>query len=330
MPIEERPWQIGLIVGPSGCGKTTIAREAFGEHIINGYEWDADKAIVSQFPEDMSFRDITSHLSSVGLSDIPAWKRPFRALSNGQQFRATLARALAESPDLFVIDEFTSVVDRTVAKISSCAVSKAIRRGAKRMIALSCHYDIIEWLQPDWIYEPAGNLFQWRLLRRRPAIDITIRRVDKAAWGIFKKHHYLSADIHPGTQCFVAFCDGAPMAFLGMLHFPHPQRSAWKGSRMVILPDYQGAGIGAALFDWVASVFRATGKAVIGTASSPQMIHQVATSPNWKITRKPGLKQVNRGRGAGVGMFGSDNRRTCAFEYVGPKNFADARGFGLV
>ena len=26
LPLEQRPWQIGLVVGPSGCGKSTIAR----------------------------------------------------------------------------------------------------------------------------------------------------------------------------------------------------------------------------------------------------------------------------------------------------------------
>ena len=29
LPLDERPWHIGLIVGPSGCGKTTVARGSF-------------------------------------------------------------------------------------------------------------------------------------------------------------------------------------------------------------------------------------------------------------------------------------------------------------
>ena len=65
------------------------------------------------------------------------WLRPFHVLSNGEQFRATIARALAESAkgrELVVIDEFTSVVDRTVAQIGSAAIAKTIRR---RHVALS-------------------------------------------------------------------------------------------------------------------------------------------------------------------------------------------------
>ena len=54
--------------------------------------------------------------------------------------------------DFVVFDEFTSVVDRQVAQTASLAISKAIRRTKKRFIAVSCHSDIIEWLEPDWVF----------------------------------------------------------------------------------------------------------------------------------------------------------------------------------
>jgi len=66
--------------------------------------------------------------------------------------RVDLARALLEEKKLIVFDEFTSVVDRDVAKISSAAVAKAIRKTKKQFIAVTCHFDIIEWLEPDWIF----------------------------------------------------------------------------------------------------------------------------------------------------------------------------------
>ncbi|MEV1247900.1 hypothetical protein [Nonomuraea sp. NPDC049750] len=66
----------------------------------------------------MSIKDIVALLGAVGLSSPPAWLRPYRTLSNGEAFRASIARALAESGDLVVIDEFTSVVDRQVAKVA--------------------------------------------------------------------------------------------------------------------------------------------------------------------------------------------------------------------
>ena len=96
---------------------------------------------------------VTGALSSVGLGDVPAWLRPFKVLSNGEQFRAGLARLICNAPDKVVVDEFTSVVDRQIAKIGAAAFAKSWRKTGKQIVLLSCHYDIIEWLQPDWVYD---------------------------------------------------------------------------------------------------------------------------------------------------------------------------------
>jgi ABC-type glutathione transport system ATPase component len=89
-------WNVGVIVGPSGAGKTTVAREVFGQDLVAGWEWPADRSILDGFPAGMGIKDITGLLSSVGFSSPPAWLRPFHVLSNGQQFRVNLARTLAE------------------------------------------------------------------------------------------------------------------------------------------------------------------------------------------------------------------------------------------
>jgi hypothetical protein len=229
LPLEERDWQIGLIVGPSGCGKSTLARELFPEALIDGFDWPADKSIVDAFPAAMGIKDVVGLLSSVGFSSPPSWLRPFRALSKGEQFRVTIARALAERPGLAVIDEFTSVVDRTVARIGSAAIARTIRRpgpdeNVRRLVAVSCHYDIIDWLSPDWVFDPAAGEFQWRCLRgreeantmqdsrggwhrseRRPSIELNVARVHRKAWRLFKQHHYLSGELNRAAKCFVAF-----------------------------------------------------------------------------------------------------------------------------
>ena len=129
-------WNVGVIVGPSGAGKTTLAREAFGQQLVNGWPWPEDKSILDGFPAGMSIKDITGLLSSVGFSSPPSWMRPCHVLSNGEQFRVNLARTLAELPELAVVDEFTSVIDRTVAKIGSAAVSKTVRRRGQKFVAV--------------------------------------------------------------------------------------------------------------------------------------------------------------------------------------------------
>lgn len=155
LPIEGDDWQIGLIVGPSGSGKTSIGKQIWNNGIINLFEgWSENLPIVEDIAPNKSMNEVTAALSAVGLGDVPAWLRPFKVLSNGEQFRAGLARLICEDYDKVIVDEFTSVVDRQIAKIGASAFAKSWRRnGKKQIILLSCHYDIVEWLQPDWAYD---------------------------------------------------------------------------------------------------------------------------------------------------------------------------------
>lgn len=326
----DRPWQIGLVVGPSGSGKSTIIRELFGEHISSGWEWPVDKAVVDGFPEGMSIIEITGLLSSVGFSSPPSWLKPFGVLSNGEQFRVNLARTLAESDGMSVIDEFTSVVDRTVAQIGSAAVAKAIRSSGRQLIAASCHYDIEEWLQPDWKLEMPACKLTWRSLRQRPEIQIQIQRVGSEAWEGFRQHHYLSHNLHKAAACFQANVNGRPAAFASAIYFPHPTGGHWREHRTVCLPDFQGVGIGNALSEYVASMFAAKG-VYRSTTTHPGMIRHRLKSPAWFCTRTPSLVDAPKkhGRKTGVAMTHAVYRLTSSFEYIGPSRPEDASKFGI-
>lgn len=138
-----KDFSIGVIYGASGSGKSTLLSE-FGKEVYP--VWDPNKAIVSHFE---SPDEAINKLGAVGLNTIPNWYKPHRVLSNGEQFRADLARKVCDGA---VIDEFTSVVDRNVAKAASVALSKYIRNsGIKRVIISTCHEDVIDWLEPDWV-----------------------------------------------------------------------------------------------------------------------------------------------------------------------------------
>lgn len=182
IPFESIEWQIGLIVGPSGSGKTSIGKAVFpGVGITDLYAgWPGGVPIIEAISPDGEFNDVTSALANVGLGDVPAWLRPFSALSNGQQFRAGLARLICDAPEVAIIDEFTSVIDRQIAKIGALAFAKGWRRGVGKVVLLACHYDIAEWLQPDWVYDTGTGEFkkkiqsrpdqnsQWKLGRSTP------------------------------------------------------------------------------------------------------------------------------------------------------------------
>lgn len=323
-----KSWNVGLIVGPSGSGKSTIARELFGDSLISGFEWSKEKSILDDFPKEMSIKEISGLLSSVGFSSPPSWVRPFHVLSNGEQFRVNMARTLAEQKKLAVVDEFTSVVDRTVAKIGSAAIAKTVRQRNQKFIAVSCHYDIAEWLEPDWIYQPATNEFTGGRLLRRPKINLEVKRVHSSAWQLFRKHHYLNTSLNTSAVCFCAFWDGVPVAFTAVLHFPHPIRKNTKREhRTVCLPDYQGVGIGNAMSAFIGSLCKGLGFSYLSTTANPAMIYARAKSKDWKMTKAPKTNSNGgRNRIASLAKTYADLRFTAAFEYIGvalPKEKAE-------
>ncbi len=156
--IENKEWSVGLIVGGSGTGKSTIAKELFSDCYINGYEYTAP-AVIDDMPKGKSIKEIEKAFTGVGFASPPSWLKPYAVLSNGEKMRADLARSILEDRELVVFDEFTSVVDRDVAKTASYAISKAVRRLNKKFVAVSCHKDIVEWLEPDWIYDTDEKRF---------------------------------------------------------------------------------------------------------------------------------------------------------------------------
>jgi GNAT superfamily N-acetyltransferase len=283
MPLDEQPWNVGLIVGPSGAGKSCVARAVFGDALLGEQEWSPDRSILDDFPTGMGIKEIVTLLSAVGFNSPPAWVRPFRVLSNGEQFRVSCARALADTDGLVAIDEFTSVVDRQVAQVASHTVQKTVRRAGRQLVAIACHYDIVEWLQPDWVYQPHSGEFTWRSVQPRPRVQLTLAAVDRAAWGAFRHHHYLSGELLTSARCFGAFIpDGRCVAFAAIRMLPHPRtKNIYMGHRLVVLPDWQGLGIGLAVDDWLGWWLYRRGYRYRNTVAHPTMIAAYSRSPRW-------------------------------------------------
>lgn len=156
--IENKSWNVGLIVGGSGTGKSTIAKEIFKDDYIQGYKYTS-AAIIDDMPKSKSIKDIQKTFTSVGFASPPSWLKPYSVLSNGEKMRVDLAKSILEDRETIVFDEFTSVVNREVAKTASYAISKAVKKQGKKFVAVACHKDIIEWLEPDWIYDTDEKSF---------------------------------------------------------------------------------------------------------------------------------------------------------------------------
>lgn len=148
LPVE---WNVGIIYGASGTGKTTIAKELFKDDIIDNFKYNSN-SVIDDMPKNKTVKEITKIFNSVVFSSPPSWLKPYNVLSNGEKMRVDLANALLSDKGIICFDEFTSVVNREVAKIASYAISKCVKKQNKKFIAISCHYDIIDWLEPDWIF----------------------------------------------------------------------------------------------------------------------------------------------------------------------------------
>lgn len=320
LPIDEFDWNIGLIVGSSGSGKTTIAEKLFKNNIVKDYEWDEQRSILDCFDSELSIKDITSLLTSVGFGSPPNWIRPYHVLSNGEKFRATIARGLAENKDLLVIDEFTSVIDRNVAKVASHTVQKAVRKRQQKFVAVSCHYDIIEWLQPDWIYSPEDNNFQRGCHRRRPELQLSIYSIDKSAWRYFKKYHYMNTNLHPAAKCYGGFINGRCIAFASYRLLIHPKvRDIMQGHRLVVHPDYQGLGIGGKIDDYLGQYLYERNYRYHNTIAHPAMIHYYANSKRWKLINSGRQSKGGRGSKNSIRKHQtkfSNQRNSYTFAYV--------------
>jgi GNAT superfamily N-acetyltransferase len=316
-------WQIGLIVGPSGSGKTTVARTIFPHHFYQQQPWPRDRAVIDGLGEH-PIDKITRLFTTVGFSSPPAWLKPYHILSSGEQFRCNLARALSSAQEthqqslpspIVAFDDFTSVVDRTVAQVTSATIAKGIHSGhiKCRFVAVTCHYDVTDWLQPDWIIDMAASTFQRRSLRR-PPIELKLFRCRRSAWQLFARHHYLSHSISTFARCFITLWNGTPVAFCATLPLIG-RKNRRRISRIVTLPDYQGIGIGMTTIEAVADLLRTEGNRVNVTASHPALIAHCRSSPNWQ--------QVNaKRRGSptptkfSTAYRSSAGRAVVSFEYI--------------
>jgi GNAT superfamily N-acetyltransferase len=349
VPGTSENWQIGMIVGPSGSGKSTVASRAFGDRIYAGAAWPGRRAVVDSF-EDLSIRQVVELFTAVGFSSPPSWLKPYEVLSNGERFRCDLARALSvgfrdnfglrisdcglkhrksaiRNPQsaipLVVFDEFTSVVDRNVAKVCSAAIAKGIRRGSIpcRFVAVTCHYDVANWLEPDWVVDMSTceltrrSLLWANPLWRRPAIRLEIHRCHMAAWQLFKRHHYLSGELPYGARCYLTTWDGVPVNFCATAAVI-AQRNRRRIARIVTLPDFQGIGIGMRVVSAISQLHRAEGHRINVTSSHPALVRHCERSPAWRLV---GIRRLDRRRSKVSPKCRPTGRTVVSFEYVGSR-----------
>lgn len=332
VPQDESEWRVGLIVGPSGSGKSSIGRALWdGAAYHRGFEWGPGP-IIDEIAPDRAFNEVAGALSAVGLGSVPSWLRPFRVLSTGERFRAELARLLLSAGERVVVDEFTSVVDRQIARIGAAAFAKAWRRRRGQVILLSCHRDIEAWLCPDWVLDTEDYSFRRGGLQRRPPIALSVHETNWGPWKVFEPHHYLKLPHMIAATNYVALHRGEPVA-----HVAVATTTGLKSARMcrlVVLPEWQGAGVGISFINHVARLwllgrnrYRRPMTTVFHT-SHPGLAAALRRSRCWmylggRVLGESGFPSwttlaASRGEhGRGRSRYGGHLRAVQGFRYVG-------------
>ena len=283
LPAE---YNIGVIVGASGTGKSTLLKK-FGDPVSVG--WHPKKAIASHFD---SPEDAVERLSAAGLMSVPEWVKSFDSLSNGQQFRANLARSIKSNA---VIDEFTSVVDRTVAKAASTAMVRYIRKNdIKNVTIATCHRDVLEFLEPDWVIDTdRGEWTSGRYLQR-PELVLEIYPCSNLLWSYFAKHHYLSESLNKASHNYMVVWQEKVVGFSSVMAYPSGTvKSAFREHRLVVHPDYQGFGFGPRISEAVAQHYLDNGKRFFSKTSHPRLGEYRDNSPRWKPTSKNHMRRTD-------------------------------------
>jgi ABC-type lipoprotein export system ATPase subunit/GNAT superfamily N-acetyltransferase len=318
---------IVLIVGTSGSGKSTILR-SLGENTqpkIEFYNTVIENLSSPERGEEL--------LLASGLRSIPAWFRTPHTLSNGEHHRFEMAMALDQG--ITTIDEFTSVVDRDTAKSLALSVRQWFNKNPGVLYIASCHRDIIDWLDPDWVYDTDLQVLDNRRalhrLGRRPPITLTIRGTGPEMWRSFSKYHYLDTRMSRSVHCYVGLIGDKPVAFHAAIHSTNRDiHSYWRGHRTVVLPEFQGMGIGTAFSDAIAQIYVDRGMRYFSKTAHPSFGEHRQKSPLWRATStnlksRLGSYLLKDGTARKMPGYGGtttarDAGRVCySHEYIGPK-----------
>ena len=126
----------------------------------------------------------------------------------------------------------------------------------------------------------------------------------------------MSFDLNKAAQIYIAKLWGKPVGFCAVLHFPHPSSDKIKKiSRIVVLPDYQGIGIGKVLINYVGEYYSSLGFKLTITTSHPS-INKSLKFP-WVLRRQGRVSSgLNATAMKGFAVTNTRSRITCSWEYI--------------
>lgn len=128
-------------------------------------------------------------------------------------------------------------------------------------------------------------------------------------WNLFRRYHYLNTDLHKAAAQYVGLIGDKIVCHSGVI--PFPMRKGWdRIHRLVVLPDYQGIGIGTKFIKAVAEIRIAEGRKVNLTTTTPSLVPALTRDPDWSLCRYGRAKSSH----ANFNKYGTAYRHLSASE----------------
>ena len=142
-------YNITAIIGGSGTGKTTLLKKWFNLESTT-FNFNNDNLIFIYIYNSIKYFDKTFQLLfDVRLTSVPMWKNSFNQISNGEKLRFEIAYKLSSDDEIIFVDEFTSMLDRQVAKNLTKNINKLVDKYHKKLVISTAHYDVLDWIKID-------------------------------------------------------------------------------------------------------------------------------------------------------------------------------------
>jgi len=331
-------WCLGAIIGPSGTGKSTLLQDGSFGQILEPIQ-DMSKTpleVLSHAPAYLQGVGLKRDCWARPIEQLSGGERHQVLVAHAAALlsKEPVGQGDGQRPHGLCIDEFTSHLDRNVAQQVSVGLKRLLEGVSGRMVVAGLHPDVLEWLAPDWVYHtherklvvfransrqhalpalrPAAMLpstdtqLDVKSLLRSPCLRFEVRRLERELQSMvwqrsFAVHHYLRGDLQRNAYCFIVreISTDALVAFHATVPQPGAVKRAYREHRLVVLPEFQGLGLGPRISDLVAEHYLKHGCVFYAVTAHPRLgQHRCRPGSLWRPTSH-NLKPCVANRGMG-------------------------------